>query len=693
MSTGEEMLPPALRWRRQIVAFGSVAAPSRRLVYAGCTVLALLCNYALGVDLCWDTLNYHLYAGLSAVHDRFAQDYFAAGPQSYFNPYAYAPFYALVRSGLPALAVSSILAIAHSATLWLTYELAICVCPSDNRRIRLTVGLCAVALAFLNPILIQQVGSSFSDITTAVLVLSGWLLLARAVRAPHAAPMVCAGLLLGAASALKLTNAVHAMAAMTLILFVPRCLAVRARYAIGYGGALAFGFSIVAAPWAYRLAHSFGNPFFPLLNSVFRSPEFTTEPLHHYRFIPDSFAEALWRPFAMLNPVPMVQEEASAPDLRYAVLLVLISCVVLHWLWRRHAAPGQLDTTKQCQDSACVVTALGCGLAVDWTVWLSVSGNGRYFLPMASVTAVLIVALLFRELAAWRKLRNYSLVVILGIQSVQLWMGAEYRWDPLPWGGPWFKVDMPAKLALEPTLHLTIGVQSNSFVAAYLADGAGLVNVSGGYALGLQGANGTQINALIERYAPHVRVLLPGARLYEDAEQRAPLRSQVDDVLERFDLRVDPSDCATITVRGAPPALEIQMVGRARPAEPQSRDTTKLLSCLAVRNDPAVRDADSARERTAELALNRLEDACPKLFQPRRLQTEHIGSRWQRYYINTDLMAWVNRGQVSFHDLLRDDGLVYLGRDSDWATAPLRLTCGRHDGHYFARVLAAPEGP
>ena len=41
----------------------------------------------------------------------------------------------------------------------------------------------------------------------------------------------------------------------------------------------------------------FGNPFFPFLNNIFRSPEFTTEPLRHFRFIPSSVAEALWRPF------------------------------------------------------------------------------------------------------------------------------------------------------------------------------------------------------------------------------------------------------------------------------------------------------------------------------------------------------------------------------------------------------------
>ena len=74
------------------------------------------------------------------------------------------------------------------------------------------------------------------------------------------------------------------------------------------------------APWSYRLEGKFGNPFFPLMNGFFRSPEFTTEPLRHLRFIPATFAEALWRPFAMVDPMDMVHEELTAPDLRYAVL-------------------------------------------------------------------------------------------------------------------------------------------------------------------------------------------------------------------------------------------------------------------------------------------------------------------------------------------------------------------------------------
>jgi hypothetical protein len=424
------------------------------------------------------------------------------------------------------------------------------------------------------------------------------------------------------------------------------------------------------------------------LNGIFRSPEFTSEPLRSYRFVPEGVFEALWRPFAIMNPVPMVQEEASALDLRYAVLLFLVAVMTVRWS-RRTPVGAQRPLDAEWRESSRVLTALGLGLTVDWALWLAASGNGRYILPMASVAAVIIVALIFRMFATQPRIRNYALGASFGCQIIQLWLGAEYRWDPLPWGAPWFKVDMPANFATEPTLQLTVGVQSNSFLAVYFASGSGLVNFSGRYALGEEGANGARVRALIRRHAPHVRVLVPGLSLDQDSEEKTRHRSQLDDVLERFNLRVDPGDCAIITVHGVPPPIAIQTVGNAHSIERQPRDRTTLVSCLAVPEDPAaLHSGVRARQRaTADLVLDRLDDACPKLFQPRRLLTEHIGSHWQRFYMNTDLIAWVSRGEVRFQDLLRNDGLGYLGRESDWTAESLRLACSRRDGHNFASVL------
>jgi hypothetical protein len=437
-------------------------------VYVACTLLTVLTNYVLGKELRWDTLDYHLYAGFIAVHDRFAHDYFGAGPGSYFNPYAYVPFYLLVTAGVPALAIASLLAVVHSTVLWLTYELALCACPSHDRRTCIAAGLWSVALAFLNPVLIEQIGSSYADITTAALVLCGWLLLAHAVRNPRPWLTACAGLLLGTATALKLTNSVHAVAACALIMVMPRprdalhC-------SLYYAGALALAFVAVAGPWAFQLEQHFCNPFFPLLNNVFRSPEFTSAPLRHFRFIPGSLLEGLWRPFALADPVPMVQVEQSAPDLRYALLLLLLAAIAARWLWRRWRKTPEQTAPAEPQPGARVLAGLALGLGLDWALWLTASGNGRYFLPAANVAAVVLVTLIVRAFAQQVRLRRYLLVIAVTAQAIGIYMGSEYRWNPGSWSGPWFEVRVPPPLARDPSLYFVLGTQSNSYVAPFLA--------------------------------------------------------------------------------------------------------------------------------------------------------------------------------------------------------------------------------
>lgn len=660
-----------------------IGAPYRLPVYLACTVLALIINYFLGKDMASDTLSYHLYAGFNAVHDRFAQDYFPAGPQSYFNPYIYVPLYYLVASGFSSLMIASILAVVHSVMLWLTYELAVCVCPYDDMQRRLTFGLCAIAFTLVNPILLQQIGSTFADITTGEMVLAGWLLLALAVRAPSAARIICAGLLCGVATGFKLTNALHAVSGFAVLILLPLTLRARIRQGLFYGASLGLGFVVIAAPWSYRLAQRFGNPVFPLMNSVFRSPEYFTGAASALRFVPATIADALWRPFAMLDPVTMVHEELRAPDPRYAVLLIVMVALLCRRLWQRRKGSSATKAQGASTSSARVLAAIGCGFVVDWMAWLSGSGNSRYFLPMSGVAAVLLVALSYRLFAARPKVRDYVFGAILAIQGVQLWMGADYRWNPAPWDDHWVNIEMPAKLESQPDLYLTIGAQTNSFVAPYLAPGAGLINFSGLYTLGPDGATGAHIESLIHQYAPNLRMLIRGERLYRDDERRLPTGAQIDDALGPFNLRVEPSDCATITVHGLPPDLEFTLSSSSKAATPPSRDTTYLVSCRVVPDD-ADHSARMSARRDADLALDRIEDACPALFQPRRPRTEYSGDGGLRRYGGTDLNAWVSHGTVKFLQPSVGGDVVYLGRESDWTKAPMPLRCGRRNGRYFA---------
>ena len=665
----------------------------RLYVYAACTVLAVIWNYVAGKEMAWDLLHYHFYDGFSALNDRFEQDYFAAAAQSYFNPYAYVPFYVLVRLGLPGLAVGTVMAVLHSVVLWLTYELACEVYQPEDRKRRLVFGLCATVLAFLNPLLLQQIGSSFADVTTSILVLGGWLLLVHAIRRPRARLVVFGAILLGFATALKPTNGLHALAAFVLVGFLPLSLHGRIRNLFLYGAALGSGFVLLAAPWSYRLAKAFGNPVFPLLNGLFKSPEFTTAPLRHYRFIPDSLSDALLRPFDMLSSTEMIHDEVAAPDIRYALLLVafLIFLIARSWNSIRGASPA--NAAPRSVPTARVLTALGCAFTADWIMWLSGSGNSRYFIPMACVAAVLGLALLFRILVNHPAGRNSLVLALLFAQGAQFALAGDYRWSKAPWDGGWFNVDVPGRLLSEPNLYLTIGIQSNSYIVPFLASGSGVVNFSGGYVLGPDGANSSRVRSLISRYAPNLRVLVSGDRIHPDSELREPRQSDVDDALRIFSLRVDMNDCETISVRGAPTTvwrpLESAVPAQIPPRE--LRYTSQLATCRLV-TDERDNSREKAERRAAELELDRLEDACPTLFQPRRPQTEHINEMWIRVYPSTDLSAWVGKGEVKFIDPTRGmpHGTV-IGREIDWARGQQPLVCGRRHGIYFVRPEQAAK--
>ncbi len=247
-----------------------------------------------------------------------------------------------------------------------------------------------------------------------------------------------------------------------LVTFVPLPFRARVRSLFYFAATLGIGFVLTAAPWSYRLARSFGNPTFPLLNNIFKSPEFTTAPLKHYRFIPDSLTDAFLRPFAMSSTTSMIHEELASPDIRYALLFSVFLIFAINSIWRsmRERPASVPDVFPRSKSATRALVALGCGFTADWILWLLGSGNSRYFIPMASVAAVVATGLLFRLLADYTVGRNSVLLTLLVAQGAQLCLGTEFRWNPSPWAGPWFNVETPEKLADEPNLFLSIGMQS-----------------------------------------------------------------------------------------------------------------------------------------------------------------------------------------------------------------------------------------
>ena len=153
-----------------------------------------------GKDVNWDLLNYHYYLPFQFVADRVGQDFFAASAQSYLNPIGYLPFYAMVSAGWHSVAVSVVLAVAHSVSIALLYLISRKLFAHLPQRERIGMSCFATALGAATAVFWATVGTSFLDPLLVPPMLAGLLLLLEHGSARRAA---LAGALFGAAAALK----------------------------------------------------------------------------------------------------------------------------------------------------------------------------------------------------------------------------------------------------------------------------------------------------------------------------------------------------------------------------------------------------------------------------------------------------------------------------------------------------------
>ena len=666
----------------------SFPAGQRLVAYGVCLLLSIAWTLYAGKDVPWDAIHYHLYSGFSAFSDRLGVDFFPAGPQTYTSPpYSHALLYLMVRAGWPSLAIGIALACLHSIMLCATWELARALVPGSDGTNPTVVTWAATALALANPVLLQELGSSFNDITTGMLALAGYVALVNAFSGSRIGLVALAGALLGSAAALKLSNAFFTLVpAVPLVVGCMTTTRGRLRALIVFSVCTLAAILAIGGPWAWRLEQTFGNPVFPVLNDVFHPPAVADTPPHAQptsrggfgqrllntvrdpRFAPSSFAEALARPFDMLQARRLIHTETMAADARYAGLVVMALLGLAVLAWHRQRTTAQ-TTVPGGRAYAC----LAMSFAIAWGVWLLISGNSRYFIPMACIAGVLLVAGLHRLFIGLPRVFGWALAVVLGVQALLLWQAAEFRWSPVPWTGPWLQPTIPQRLKTEPYVYLPMDSQSQSFLLPDLAPGSSFIGMGGGIDSPPESYNGRRARALIDANLNRLRMLKLVQTIESDGRPIAPDASSFDFPLRRLGLRVDTKDCDYIRYNGNSAAIE-----RSGPRS-GPRGVVYIYTCRVVPG-PGLTDAELERKRIADRVLDRVEAACPEFFPPRGASSWRSGGIWRRNY--GDSVVWLNdEGWVRFADLIRGGGdFVSLGREEDWIKAPQRLTCWRAGG-------------
>ena len=658
---------------------GGPTAAECALVTAVALVATVAITLLLGHDVNWDYLNYHAYAVVQVFQDRLAQDYFGAGVPGYLNPWAYLPLGVMQAMGWPAPAIASALAALQSLSLVFLYLVSRQLLGGQTASRRLVVAT-ATVLGAATGVLWSQAGSSFVDATLAPLVLAAlWLLL----RNPGWAALVGAGMLVGAGTGLKWTIVPYALALWLAAAALPGTPGARARRLVLVGAGAVLGFALAYGHWGWRLYQEFGSPVFPLFNSVFQAPDYPTYAEQGKRFVPNSLAGLLALPFAMAGHDSWVYAEVPMPDLRPALVVVLLAAWALLAGWQRlHRRASQDPPAAQASPRAAAPAAgpeaaawpvLTVFFGVSLLVWLQTSTNGRYATPTFLLLGPIAWALLERVFGG-RAGRTLGLLLTC-LQLVHLAAAGNPRFGPQPWTREMLSVELPASLVNEPALFVTVGGQSYSYLAAHVHPSSAFTNPIGMYSLPTDGPGWGRFVALRDRWAGRTRVVFrldsPGHTV--SSRQLAGIEQFID----RLGLSLDPSDCPGIRVSGVDNAEDAEGSGEHR-----------LVAC-AARLRPAG-DAELARQRElARRIMNALQARCPRYFQPPDPQVEGSHGFWMRRHNWHEILVWVNFAEdtISFR-MYRQQLALPIGRVSTWERDVEAFVCRLpHGGHRDLRTL------
>ncbi|MGT2506805.1 hypothetical protein [Cupriavidus basilensis] len=430
-----------------------------------------LFSLALGQDRNWDLLNYHLYNPYALLKGRIGTDLAPAQMQSYFNPLLDIPYW-LMTQYWPAPLAGFAMGVLHGLAFVLVFGIARRVlvpagAGQEQTRRGSAVALLLALAGCLGPGYLSELGNTMGDNATALLVLAGLSVLLHGwerLGSAHAAWALAAaaGVLVGAATGLKLTNAIYAVALCAAMLSLPLRWPRRLGLAWVFGLGVLAGIALTAGYWFALMWSNFANPLFPQFNAFFHNTLAAPISVADTRWLPRSAMEAVMFPFVIVADAKRVGEVPTRPFV-WPLLYALVCCWTVRAGWRAwRGKPSGADSADlpPLAPQARLVLAF---VAAAFLTWLALFSIYRYCVAMellAPLAVWLVVQRLLPARAAGRTgaiaLAMVALAALTGMKT----------WGHESWARQAFRITLPdVPLDTNTTVFLTGGAVAQGWLA------------------------------------------------------------------------------------------------------------------------------------------------------------------------------------------------------------------------------------
>jgi hypothetical protein len=574
---------------------------------AGQLVLfALLVTFGWGKDVNTDAVAYHYYSGSQLFENRLDKDYFAASAQGYFNPLVHAPFAAMVRAKWPDRLIGAVLAVYSAMSL-----VMLALLYQQILGLRRATLFWVLLLSLVSGVVWSGMGTSTPDLFLQLPAFAAILFLFKARQENRLYWMVLSGLLWGIALGLKLSAIIYGPAMFLLV-----CYWCWRRYLGWYAlpvmaCSVLAGFVLIDGWWAIQLYHQFGNPFFPLFNNWFLSPDYTLQSVEDRRFLSWDIYRQLLLPFRIAGSEPLTYIEIVAPDIRPAVFVTLfLGSVVV------------AATTKRKWQLAAIEQDFVIFLFVALYTWVLVSGNGRY----ATGLLLMIGAGIYLLLKLFLTGRNLRLMfgIILSLQTVIVLCngldGGGFKFELEKWGGTWFDSELNYRFGDELVLMGTPNPYSIIVMAAGM--NTSFIATSSSYLLTLNPA----IEKKIKEHENHILgvIIAPSTGIISDDVAQETLFQTFSRLGLSFDVQ-----------KGCKKLQALAHDGKIK---------HKFLAC-GLKVDPLARREYLSRVSHAEAYFSELEKRCPDAFTPTDNPVEIVGSLLKKLYRGSEVEVFLSNDQ------------------------------------------------